>query len=265
MPPSEAVAAPGAEEKGRLWGARPGDWAATEEQQTPMYEAALARVGLRAGQRVLDVGCGTGVFLRLVADRGAHPCGLDAAAGLLELARSRVPEAGLCRGDLASLPYPRDRFDLVTGFTSFTFAEDIGAALGEAGRVARPGAAVFVQAWGAPDRCDLEAMKAIARRFRPAPPAAAPTLWAPGVLEELAARAGLTPEAAFDFRFAYEYADADALGRRLMAPGGLGEVVGPAREPAVRARIVAAMAPFRTADGGYRLENEFRCLVARAA
>jgi hypothetical protein len=55
------------------------------------------------------------------------------------------------------------------------------------------------------------------------------------------------------------------LGRLLLAPMGLGSVVGLEREPAVRAQIVEVMSPFRTSTGGYRLENLFRCLVARAA
>ena len=91
---------------------------------------------------MLDVGCGTGVFLRLCADRGADVSGLDASEGLLEVARERVPEADLRLGDLQTLPYADDAFDLVTGFTSFFFADDMVAALREAGRVARPGAPI---------------------------------------------------------------------------------------------------------------------------
>src|SRR5687767_12155006 len=126
-----------AQKWGALWGSRPAAWAVSEEQQTPVYEAALARVGLRAGDRVLDAGCGTGAFLRLCADRGADVAGIDAAAGLLDLARERVPEAELVHGDIQALPYADDTFDLVTGFTSFFFADDMAAALAEARRVAR--------------------------------------------------------------------------------------------------------------------------------
>ena len=98
---------------------------------------------------MLDVGCGVGAFLRLVADRGAEPFGLDASEALIDLARRRVPEADLRVGDMESLPYDADTFDLVTGFTSFFFANDMVAALREAGRVAKPGAPVVIQVWGA--------------------------------------------------------------------------------------------------------------------
>src|SRR5262249_52961193 len=142
---------------GALWGSRPQAWAVTEQQQTPVYEAALRSIGLRPDMHVLDVGCGTGVFLRMCADRGAAVGGVDASEGLLELAQARVPEADLRLEDLQALPYDDDSFDVVTGFTSFFFADDMAAALREAARVARRAAPVVIQAFGRPEKCDLEA------------------------------------------------------------------------------------------------------------
>jgi SAM-dependent methyltransferase len=258
-----------AERWGAAWGARASDWAISEEQQRPAYEQVLKRVPRIADQTVLDVGCGAGSFLRICADRGARPYGLDASEQLLAIARERAPEADLRLGDMQFLPYDTDSFDLVTGFTSFFFAEDMVEALREAGRVAKLGAPVVIQVFGPPERNDLEPMKQIARPFfptagertdKPAPP----PLWKPGVLEQMAEAAGLTPRETFDHTFAYEYADEEALGRMLLAPAGLGALVGPEREPAVRAQIVDAMAPFRTPDGGYRLNNELHYLIASA-
>jgi SAM-dependent methyltransferase len=252
---------------GPLWGARPRAWAEDEELQVPTYAAALDQVAVMPGRRVLDIGCGTGVFLRLVADRGAIPSGLDASEALLDIARERVPDADLRVGDMEQLPYEDDTFDLVTGFNSFFFAADLVGALREARRVAKPGAPVVIQVWGPPERCDLEAMKRVARRYAPAPPPDAPPppkLWQPGVLEDLAREAGLTPGTAFDAAYAFEYRDEETLGRLLTAPMGLAELAGRDREPALRREIVDALAPYRAADGSYRLHNQFHYLVARA-
>jgi SAM-dependent methyltransferase len=246
---------------GALWGDRPGAWAVTEEQQTPVYEAALGAVGLTSGQRVLDVGCGTGVFLRLCADRGASVTGIDAAERLLEVARARVPEADLRLGDLQTLPYPDDSFDLVTGFTSFFFAEDMVAALREAGRVARPGAAVVIQVFGPPDRCDLEQLKAAVKAFRPEE---TETYWRPGVAEELATLAGLAVERTLVSTWAYEYADDDTLAEAMLAAGGAGAVAGPEREDALRAAILRALAHCRRPDGSYSVRNEWHVVIARS-
>jgi SAM-dependent methyltransferase len=268
MTTDATAAKPGSASRwGPLWGARPADWAASEDQQLPTYEDALRHVGLEPGQLVLDVGCGAGAFLRLVADRGGRPFGLDASEALIRLACARVPEADLRVGEMEDLPFDDDTFDLVTGFNSFFFANDMVAALREAGRVAKPGAPVVIQVWGAHERCDLEAMKAIARPYLPPRPPDAPAdpdLSQPGALEALATAAGLAPEQEFDSTWAYEFADAETLARALVAPAGLAVLAGPEREDEVKAAIVAGLAPFRSADGGYRLRNEFHTLVARA-
>ena len=251
---------------GPLWGARPRDWAANEDQQVPTYEEAIRQAGITSGQRVLDIGCGSGVFLRLVAERGARVSGLDASEALIELARTRVPGADLHVGEMESLPYEDDTFDVVTGFNSFFFAADMVAALREARRVAKPGAPVVIQVWGRPERCALEAMKIVVRPFLPAPPPdapPAPELWKPGVLEGIATEAGLTPERAFDTSWAFEYPDEEALARGMLAPAGIAKLVGP-REEAVAQAIVEALEPNRTPSGGYRLENEWHYLVVRA-
>jgi SAM-dependent methyltransferase len=264
---STASVSASAQRHGTIWALRARDWAGIEEQQLPTYEEVIRRAGIRAGRRVLDIGCGTGVFLRAVADRGARPFGLDASDGLLAIARERVPEAELTAGDMEALPYADDTFDVVAGFNSFIFAPDIVRALGEARRVAKPGAPVVVQVWGPPERCDLTAMKRAIGRFVPAPPPAAPApppLWQPGVLEEFATQAGLTPVEAFDIRWAFEYADDAALARAMLAPGLVAEVVERAGEDAVAGAVVEALARYRTPGGGYRLANEWHALITHA-
>jgi ubiquinone/menaquinone biosynthesis C-methylase UbiE len=218
--------------KRHVWERRPGAWAINEVQQIPTYEAALRHVSPERGDAVLDVGCGTGVFLRLCADRGAAVSGLDASEDLLLLARTRVPEADLRQGDLQTLPYEDDRFDLVTGFTSFFFAEDVVAALREAARVARPGAPVVIQVFGRPEDCDV---------------LPGTSGWRPEIVEELVPEAGLTVERSLDISWAYTYDDDAALVEAL---------------PAGRA---AALAHCRQPDGSYRVSNEWHIVIARAS
>lgn len=256
-----------AERWGPLWGARPADWALSEDQQIPTYEAALERVGLKPGQSVLDIGCGVGAFLRLVSQCGAKAVGLDASDALLELGRRRLPDADLRVGDMEALPHEDDTFDLVTGFNSFFFANDIVAAIREAARVAKAGAPVVIQVWGSHERNDLEAMKEIVRPFAPPRPADAPPepdYSKPGVLEEIASQAGLTPEQAFDTSWAFTFPDEDTLKRALVAPMGISLLVGPDREEEVKDAIAEGLAKHRQPDGSYSLENEYHYLVARA-
>jgi SAM-dependent methyltransferase len=252
---------------GELWGARAHDWAATEDLQTPTYDEAVGRVGIEPGQLVLDIGCGSGVFVRAVADRGARVFGIDASEPLVGIARSRTPEADLRVGDMQELPFDDDSFDVVTGFNSFFFADDIVAALSEARRVAKPGAPVVIQVWGRPERCDLTAMRRAIAPFLPAPDQsgpAPPPLWRPGVLEEMAEQAGLTPADAFDVSWAYDFPDEDALARGMLSPGLAVQAIRDFGQETVRRAIVDALASKCTPDGGYRLSNEWHFAIARA-
>jgi SAM-dependent methyltransferase len=262
---STAPASGTAERQGGLWGARAEAWAEQEARQVPTYQAAIDRIGIAPGQAVLEVGCGSGVFLRQAADRGARVFGLDAAEALIDIARGRVPEADLRVGDLQFLPYEDDFFDVVAGFNSFFFAADMTAALREARRVARPGATVVIGVWGRPERCALTPMLRAIGRLRPAPAPGTPPpvpLSQPGVLEKIGAEAGLTPQGAFDFSYAFEYPDQQTLVRLLLSPGGVAEAIETSGEEAVANAIVESLAPYRVPSGGYRLENEWHYLIA---
>jgi SAM-dependent methyltransferase len=252
---------------GPLWGARPADWALSEDRQVPTYEAAFDRVDLQPGQHVLDVGCGAGAFLRLVRERAGEAHGLDASEALIAYARTRIPMSDLRVGEMEDLPWDDDSFDLVTGFNSFFFANDMIAALREARRVAKPDAPVVIQVWGAHEHCDLEAMKEHARPFLPPRPPDAPPdpdFSEPGVLERLAREAGLTPEIEFDTTWTIEYSDDETLGRAVVAVAGLAVLAGPEHEDDLRTAIVDGLAPYRTPEGTYRLSNEFHFLIGRA-
>ena len=251
---------------GPLWGSRPADWAVSEDQQTPTYEAALARAPVGAGAEVLDVGCGAGSFLRLVAGRGAVAHGVDASEALIAFARTRLPGADLRVGEMEALPYADRTFDLVTGFNSFFFADDMVAALREAGRVTKGDGRVVAQVWGAHERCDLEAMKAVVRPFFPPRPPDAPPdpdVTAPGALAELATLAGLVPVDEFTTSWTTVYPDEETLARASVAVAGLVLLAGPDREEELRQAIVDGLRPYRAADGSYQLENEYRIVISR--
>lgn len=161
------------------------------------------------------------------------------------------------------LPFADDHFDAVVGFNAFFFAGDLVGALAEAARVARPGAPVVIGVWGAAERCSIAAMKDALAPLLPAR-RDAPDLAAPGALEHLASAAGLAPEVAYDVTWPYRFADEDELLRAMLAPANAVMAIEHAGEDAVRAAVLESLAPFRSPEGAYRLDNEFRTLIARA-
>lgn len=91
-------------------------------------------------RHVLDVGCGTGLLLRMLAARlpeAESLVGIDAAAGMIATAKSMAgdPRLGFSEGVAENLPYPDESFDLVVSTTSFDHWKDQSAGLGECARV----------------------------------------------------------------------------------------------------------------------------------
>lgn len=254
--------------QGRLWGARPSDWADVQEPTChALHEAGLDALGVGAGTALLDVGCGSGYAARLAADRGARVTGIDATAPFIEIARERVPEGEFHVGGMEELPFPGACFDAVAGFNAFQYAADPVRALSEARRVARPGAPVLIATWGRPEDCEASAYLAALGSLLPPPPPGAGgpfALSAPGALEALVRAAGLLSQAASEVDVVWTYPDEATVLRGLLAAGPATKAIEHAGEEAVVAAVRPAFAPFRAGDGSYRLENRFRYLVATA-
>src|SRR5581483_5871726 len=137
-------------DQGALWSTDPEGWAIEDDLAAPVFAAVVDAASVGTGDHLLEVGCATGRLLEIAAARGASVVGLDAAAGLLEIARRRVPHAELHVGDVQALPYRDATFDVVVGCNVFQFADDVPLAFGEAARVLKPGGRLAVQMWAAP-------------------------------------------------------------------------------------------------------------------
>lgn len=104
----------------------------------------LAR--LPKGSTVLDVGCGTGVYLRRYRELGLVPLGLEPAQGMLEVARRENPDTRIEQGVATSLPFEDASADAITAIEVLRYLhpEDIERAISEMLRVLRPGGFFFL-------------------------------------------------------------------------------------------------------------------------
>jgi SAM-dependent methyltransferase len=113
----------------------------------------LAFAGLARGERVLDVGCGTGSLTFLLAERPDLEAiaGIDYAAPYIEHAtrRNTDPRVSFRVGDAAALPFPDASFDRVLCQLVLHFVPEPERAVAEMRRVARPGATVAAAVWDA--------------------------------------------------------------------------------------------------------------------
>jgi ubiquinone/menaquinone biosynthesis C-methylase UbiE len=112
--------------------------------------ATLTRLALRPGERLLDVGCGTGTLLAaaLRAAPGARVAGADLAPEMLAAARAKLgPEVPLAAADATRLPFRTGSFDAVASSSSLHYWSDAPAGVAECARVLRPGGRLVITDW----------------------------------------------------------------------------------------------------------------------
>ena len=193
--------------------------------------------------------------------------GLDASPDLLAVARERLPFAEFLVGDLEALPYPDDSFDLVTGFNAFQYAGNMGVALAEAKRVARPGGQVLIMTWGEPEGMEPASLIRAVGPLMPPPPPGAPGPFALSdetALRTFAGGAGLEPLEVFDVPSPWHYPDLTTALRAQLASWVAARAIAHSGEGTVQAAYSRALEPFRQPDGSYLISASFRCLTARA-
>lgn len=122
----------------------------------------ITRLSLRPTNRLLDVGCGTGVLLHRLS--ATHPVaqlvGVDPVPEMLAIARHRLsPSIELSEGWVEHLPFADEQFDVVVSCNMFHYIHDPIAALREMRRVLRPGGQLVITDWCSDDLvcrvCDL--------------------------------------------------------------------------------------------------------------
>jgi SAM-dependent methyltransferase len=256
--------------QGQLWGARAEDWAAYVEQMgLPLYAAVLDAARVTRGTRVLDAGCGAGLLALLASLRGAQVSAFDASAGLLAIARKRLPSADVREGDLEALPFDDASFDAVAAVNSVFYAEDMARAMRELTRVVRPGGRVVVTAWGPRDKCEfLSAVMPGLAPLMPPPPRGAPpprpgALAEPGALAATLQQAGLHVVEEGEVACPFVFASAEASWRGNSSAGVNQAAIAHSGEAAVRAVYDEADRAHTRPDGSIRYENVFLWAAGR--
>lgn len=244
----------------------------------PLARAFVEHLGLRAGERVLDVACGTGIIARVAAGRmgtAGSIVGVDLNRSMLGLARSLAPNDGPKieweEGDAVALRWPNDEFDVVLCQQGLQFFPDKASALREMHRVLKPSGRLGLAVWRSVSHspCHLAVGDALGR-------------W-------------VGPEATRRFQVPFSFGDADAL-EKVIADAGFQDIdievhvvmrhllpaeesipalvastpVGPdlvalpeTRRNAIVAEAAAALQRYQTSDGGFDLPQPTHFVRAR--
>lgn len=249
--------------QGELWSTDPQAWAETAEGRIrPLYERVLERLRLGPGTRLLDAGCGAGLFAELAARTGADVTGLDAAPGLVEYARRRRPAARYVVDDLQRMPFGADAFDVVTAFNSVLYAADPRRAIAEITRVTAPSGRAVLTVGAGPEQAESAALiNPLARRDE-VPRSGSLDLTdadaARGVLLDAGFASVVTADIAFDVD--YENED-DAVAAQVPA-GPVTAAIRHSGRAAVDAALRSFFARRARPDGTVRMGLVFRTYIA---
>jgi len=152
-------------------------FAPLEALTTPPAAQLVKFANVRAGQNVLDVGCGTGVVAITAARIGARVRGLDLTPELLERAGENARIANVAidfrQGDVEALPFDDAAFDVVLSQFGHMFAPRPAVAIAEMLRVLKPGGTIAFATWP-PELLIGSSFRLVASYMPPAPPGVSP-------------------------------------------------------------------------------------------
>jgi len=125
----------------------------------PWAEDLIEIAALQAGERVLDIACGTGIVARIAASRLGNRgsvVGLDTSAAMLDTARAAATAEGAAvewrEGDALDEPFTDGAFEVVLCQQGLQFFPDKPRGLREMHRVLRPGGRIVLSVWGPIER-----------------------------------------------------------------------------------------------------------------
>lgn len=109
----------------------------------------LELADVQPGEKVLDVGCGTGALTQVLIDRvgAGNVTGIDPSEAFVGAFRERFPDVRIEHGSAESLPFPDDRFDAAIAQLVVHFMQDPVRGIAEMARVTRPGGTVAACVW----------------------------------------------------------------------------------------------------------------------
>ena len=111
-----------------------GGWITEQE-----FSTLVKLFPLKEGQRLLDVGCGSGQFSQRFSRLGLKVTGLDADENMIDFAKEKYSDINFMPGDALELPFADNSFDYCSAITSLCFVSEPEKALAEMLRVSRKG------------------------------------------------------------------------------------------------------------------------------
>lgn len=253
--------------QGKLWSIAPEYWSRHFEPFfLPVYKNVLQQINLEDDTLLLDAGCGAGMFSWMAIQTGAQVIGIDAAPGLLQVARERNPDNSFLEEDLEAMPFSDNSFHVVTGFNSFQYAGNFENALLEAKRVLKPGGQLVICIWDKPEFSEATNILKAIGTLMPPPPAGTPGPFAlseEGRMESVIEKIGMKLQYKASVACPILYARLGDGIKSFMGTGPAAAACNYVNEKKVKDTIAAALRTYRLPGGMYHLQNQFLVFIAQ--
>jgi SAM-dependent methyltransferase len=248
-----------------------GDFGQIANFTAPEAERFVARLGLKPGQRVLDVACGSGNLSIPAAKLGCQVVGVDIATNLVEQAIARAKKEGVqadfVEGDAEALQFPDSSFDVVMTMFGAMFAPRPDVTARELVRVCRPGGLIAMANW-TPTGFVGQMFKLSAQFVPPPEGVPPPSQW--GVPETVTQRLGdavvtETTPIRFNFHFPFPPAEVVEFFARYFGPTQVAmSKLDSQKQAEFKAALVKHWTEHNVAkDGGTSAEAEYLEVKAR--
>ena len=250
----------------KLWGQRPNDWATVQEPTgNAGYEYALQFLQPKPSDKMLDIGCGSGLYATLAAKSGAVVTGFDATQQLIEEAKLRNPSINFLTGEMEELPFEDNSFDIVSGFNSFQYASDVKHALSEAKRVLKDKGKLVAMIWGDKEDCEaLTYLKAVGSLLPPPPPGAPGpfALTENHLLENILEEMGLRILDSKDVDSIWDYPDVETAMKGLLSAGPASKAIENSGYEKAYTTLLETLQPYTKSNGHIVYRNKFRVVIS---
>jgi SAM-dependent methyltransferase len=253
--------------QGNLWGKQPQNWSTIQEPTgINSYKYALENIGTANNRKLLDAGCGTGIFCRMAAEQGFIVTGLDASEPLIALAKKNKPTIHFLVGELEELPFEDKSFDVVTGFNSFQYAANMINAMQAVKRILKDDGRLIISIWGNKEDCEALSYITAIGSCLPPPPPGAPGPFAlseDNKLGKILDEAGFVIESSKDVNADFIYPDQETALKGLMSAGPAARAIDHSGADKVREVFITSMQPYIQTDGQVIYRNKFRVVIAK--
>jgi SAM-dependent methyltransferase len=248
-----------------------------QAQLAPAQSGMMACAGLRSGERVLDVACGTGTVTLNAAARvspGGSVVGIDLSGRMVESARGRAAQAGCAnasfeRMDAEQLAFPDGCFEVALCALGLMYVPDPAAAIAEMRRVLCDRGRIVLAVWGERSRCgwadlfpiiDAEVTSEVCPLFF--------RLGQNDTLAQACSSAGFEVVKRSRITTTLNYSDDDQACDAAFIGGPVALAWSRLEDNArtrVRHRYLESIGTWRQPDGSYRVPGEFVVVAASAA